>query len=63
MTMLNAILIAPIFAGWALIAVLLYLEERDLRRTYELLGTTGFYDVDERMRKFAKFPGISATTG
>jgi hypothetical protein len=33
------------------VLVLFGLEERDLRRTYELFGTTGFLYVDERMRR------------
>lgn len=46
----------PIFAfglvlsGAFLVVLLVWLEERDLRRTYALFGTTGFGDIDYRFR-------------
>ena len=34
-----------------LVVGLFWLDERDLRSTFKMFGTTGFWDVDRRMRE------------
>ncbi len=43
------ILLAGLLPFVFLLGVLNHLEERDLRRTYRMFGTTGFRDVDRRL--------------
>jgi hypothetical protein len=44
--------LAVLSLGVLLLAWLLWQEERELRRTFEMLGTTGFHDVDARFRQY-----------
>ena len=45
------VILFPPFAAAVFLAVALWLDERDLRVTYALFGTTGFVDVDARFRR------------
>ena len=44
---MNLIIYIVIFGAAIFVCVLWALEDRELRRTFLLFGTTGFYDVDQ----------------
>lgn len=47
MLLFLAVTVAPMLFVW----LLWELDERDLRATYRMFGTTGFWDVDQRFRR------------
>lgn len=50
MTIQQWAIVAVLLPAVLTIAALLWAEERQLRRTFKMFGTTGFWDVDRRMR-------------
>lgn len=48
---MRAFIIGYIVVGWLFVCWLFWDQERELRKCYKMFGTTGFWDVDQRMRR------------